>query len=193
MSQSQSQRQATKIMLIRHAEKPAPEPPPYGVTEDGEREKESLTVRGWQRAGALCGFFAPSRNSFQDPGLERPQFLYASKFVKRNGSKRALETLTPLAEKLAIRINSNYQKDEFEEMLEEVYLCAGVVLVSWQHDFLPKLANYILGNKTTAPQEWPEDRYDLVWVFDLDAATSKYGFRQVPQNLLMGDWAAPIK
>ena len=186
-------RQATKIMLIRHAEKPSNSPPPHGVTIEGVRETESLTVRGWQRAGALASFFAPTNGSFQDPALAVPQFLYASKPTKRNGSRRPIETITPLADKLAIRINSNYQKDEAKEMLEEVFLCAGVVLICWQHEFLPEIANKILGNKTTAPQDWPEDRFDMVWVFDHNAATGHYDFKQVPQSLLMGDWATPIK
>jgi hypothetical protein len=186
-------RQATKIMVIRHAEKPLNDPPPYGVTVKGEREKESLIVLGWQRAGALAGFFAPTNDSFQDPSLARPQFIYASKPIRRNGSRRPIETITPLAEKLAIRINSNFSKDESKEMVEEAFLCSGVVLICWQHDFIPKIASYILGNKTTAPQDWPEDRFDVVWVFDRDTTTNQYSFKQVPQNLLMGDWATPIK
>ena len=186
-------RQATKIMVIRHAEKPPGNPPPHGVTSKGEREKESLTVRGWQRAGALASFFAPANDSFQDSLLAEPQFLYASKPTKRNGSRRPVETLTPLAEKLAIRINSNFSKLEAEDMLEEVFLCAGVVLICWQYEYIPKIATHILGNKKGAPEEWPEDRFDIVWVFDLDSATGHYSFKQVPQNLLMGDWASPIK
>jgi hypothetical protein len=186
-------RQATKIMVIRHAEKPANDPPPHGVTLKGEREKESLIVLGWQRAGALASFFAPTNDSFQDPSLAKPQFLYASKPVRRNGSRRPIETITPLAEKLAIRINSNFSKDEAKNMVEEAFLCAGVVLICWQHDYIPKIASYILGNKTTAPQDWPEDRFDMVWVFDRDSTTAQYSFKQVPQSLLMGDWATPIK
>jgi hypothetical protein len=186
-------RQATKIMVIRHAEKPSNSPPPYGVTAEGEREKESLTVRGWQRAGALVSFFAPANGSFKDPLLAEPQFLYASKPTKRNGSRRPIETIMPLAEKLAIRINSHFSKDEPEEMLEEAFLCSGVVLICWQHEFIPEIANHILGNKTTAPQDWPEDRFDMVWVFTRDSASGHYSFKQVPQNLLMGDWATPIK
>jgi hypothetical protein len=185
-------RQAVKIMVIRHAEKPSSTAPPYGVTIEGEREKESLSVRGWQRAGALAGFFAPSNGSFSDASLAEPQFLYASKPTKRNGSRRPIETIAPLAEKLAIRINSHFPKLESEDMLEEVFSCAGVVLVCWQHEFIPTIANDILGNKTTAPQDWPEDRFDMVWVFDKDPATGHYSFQQVPQNLLMGDWASPI-
>jgi hypothetical protein len=190
---NESLRQATKIILIRHAEKPAGSPPPHGVTLKGEREKESLIVRGWQRAGALVGFFAPTNGSFQDPALAKPQFLYASKPIRHNGSNRPIETITPLAEKLAIRINSNFAKDEAKDMLEEAFLCAGVVLICWQHEFIPKMASYILGNKSATPQDWPEDRFDMTWVFDRDSATAQYSFKQVPQNLLMGDWATPIK
>lgn len=190
---SESLRLATKIMVIRHAEKPSSNGHEvHGVTWEGEREKESLTVRGWQRAGALVSFFAPANGCFHSPSIALPQFLYASKPVRRNGSRRPLETITPLAEKLAIRINSNYTKLESKQMLDEVFLCEGVVLVSWQQEFIPTIANLILGERTTCPQDWPEDRFDMVWVFDRDPASSRYTFKQVPQNLLMGDWATPI-
>ena len=190
---SEPLRQAIKIMVIRHAEKPPSDPPPHGVTLEGEREKESLTVRGWQRAGALASFFAPANRSFRDPSLAEPQFLYASKPTRRNGSRRPIETITPLAEKLAIRINSHFPKLEAEAMLDEAFLCNGVVLVCWQHEYIPNIANYILGSETIAPQDWPDDRFDMVWVFDQDPATGRYDFRQVPQSLLMGDWAIPIR
>ena len=186
-------RQATKIMLIRHGEKPTDDSPDQGVSASGERESESLTVRGWQRAGALAALLAPANGSFQDPALARPQFIYASTPSKRQGSRRAVETMTPLAEKLAIRINSNYPKLEWERMLEEVYLCAGVILICWQHDFLPKIASRILGDRASVPHEWPEDRYDMIWVFERDDASGTYSFKQVPQNLLLGDWAIPIR
>ena len=190
---SEPLRQATKIMLIRHAEKPAPDLTPYGVTLEGTREKESLTARGWQRAGALANFFAPTDGHFQDPSLAEPQFLYASKPIKRKGSRRPIETVIPLAEKLAIRINSNFPRFEVESMLEEAFLCDGAVLISWQREYIPQIAEHILGNNTVAPQNWPEDRFDVVWVFDRNPSSARYSFKQVPQRLLMGDWATPIK
>jgi hypothetical protein len=186
-------RQAAKIMIMRHAEKPATDYTPYGMTFQGERDKESLAVRGWQRAGALANFFAPTNGHFQDPSLAEPQFLYASKPLKRRGSKRSTQTITPLAEKLAIRINSKFPRFEVEDMLEDVFLCNGVVLICWQREYLPQIAGYILGDKTVAPEEWPEDRFDMVWVFDRDPSSAGYGFKQVPQRLLMGDGATPIK
>ena len=58
---------AKKIMLMRHAEKPATDLSPYGVTLEGERSKESLAPRGWQRAGALANLLAPSNRRFNIP------------------------------------------------------------------------------------------------------------------------------
>jgi broad specificity phosphatase PhoE len=190
---SEDFRRAEKIMVVRHAEKPTNSPPPYGVTDEGEREGESLAVRGWQRAGALAALLAPQDGSFQHPSLAEPRFIYASRPTKRNGSRRPLETITPLAEKLAIRVNDHFPKGDYEEMLEEVLLCRGVVLVSWQHEFIPKIANRVLGDETTAPQEWPAERYDVIWVFDRDQTSGLYTFTQAPQNLLMGDRLLPIR
>jgi len=186
-------RQATKIMVIRHAEKPPSHQPPYGITLDGAREKESLTARGWQRAGALASFFAPANGAFQDPSLAKPQFLYASKPVKHKGSRRPFETIMPLAEKLAITINSNFQKFETESMLEDAFLCKGVVLISWQREYILQITDQILGNKAVAPPEWPEDRFDVVWVFDRHSSSAQYSFKQIPQSLLMGDLGTLMK
>jgi broad specificity phosphatase PhoE len=189
----EDERHATKVMLIRHAEKPQTSSDLYGVTAEGHRDKESLTVRGWQRAGALAHLFAPAAGRFEHRSLAQPDYLFASKARKQNGSRRSVETITPLAEKLAIRINSNFTKSEYEEMLDEALACAGVVLISWQHEYLPQIANHILGDEKTAPQEWPGDRFDVIWVLDRRPASGRYRFAQVPQLLLMGDWATPIR
>jgi hypothetical protein len=190
---SKQPQRATKIMLIRHAEKPAKDSAPYGVTAEGERSKESLEVRGWQRAGALASLLAPTNSHFQHASLAKPQFLFASKPLRRKGSKRPLETLMPLAQKLAIRVNSNFQRSDFESMLDEALSCKGVVLICWQREYIPEIASYILGDKKTAPSDWPEDCFDVIWVFDLVPSSSKYTFKQVPQKLLGGDLTTPIK
>lgn len=185
-------RNATKIMLLRHAEKPDRDSVPYGVNRKGERSKESLQVRGWQRAGALIGLFAPPTGHLST-NLARPQFLYASKPLKRKGSRRPLQTIIPLADKLAIEINANFPRFDFMSMLEEVYSCRGAVLICWQREYIPDIALRILDYRKIAPAIWPEDRFDLVWVFDLDRSTGRYKFKQVPQNLLKGDSRSPIR
>ena len=180
-------------MLIRHAEKPAKDSAPFGVTADGDRNKESLEVRGWQRAGALANLLAPNNGHFQHASLAKPQFLFASKPLRRKGSRRPLETLTPLAQKLALRIDSSFQRSDFENMIEEVFSCKGVVLICWQREYIPGIASYILGNEKIAPPIWPEDCFDMIWVFDLVSSSSKYKFKQVPQKLFEGDLNTPIK
>ena len=185
--------QATKIILLRHAEKPAKDGEPYGVTRKGERSKESLSVRGWQRAGALTNLFAPANGDLQHASLAKPQFLFASKPLRRKGSRRPIETITPLAEKLDLEIHSDFQRSDFKDMIEEVVALEGVVLICWQREYIPDMASVILGSKEIAPPDWPEDRFDLFWVFDLQHTSSQYKFKQVPQNLLGGDLTTPIE
>jgi hypothetical protein len=185
-------RRSTKILLIRHAEKPAKDFPPFGVTLTGERSKESLEVRGWQRAGALTHLLAPLDGHLQHAELAKPQFLYASKPVKRRGSRRPVETLIPLAEKLGIEINCEYRRSEFESMLDDVFSHRGVVLICWQREYIPGIASYILDYKRYVP-EWPDDRFDMFWVFDLDPSSARYKFKQVPQRLLSGDRGTHIR
>lgn len=186
-------RRATKIMLLRHAEKPAKDNAPYGVTRKGERSKESLEVRGWQRAGALANLFVPANGHFDHSALVTPQFLYASKPLRRKGSRRPLETITPLAEKLSLKVNSTFQRSQLVSMVEDAFSRKGVVLICWQREYIPDIAALILGGKNIAPSEWPENRFDVIWVFDLQRSSSTYKFRQVPQELLAGDLITPIK
>src|SRR4030095_16424950 len=184
---------ATRIMLMRHAEKRAKDGTPYGVTERGKRSSESMEVRGWQRAGALTTLFAPTDGHLQNASLTTPQFLYASKPLRRKGSRRPMETITPLAQKLGSEINSSFARFEYESMIREVVSRKGVVLICWQREYIPAIAQQILGEKKIAPAIWPEDCFDMIWVFDLDRRSSRYKFKQVPQKLLMGDRRAPIR
>ena len=178
---------------MRHAEKPAKDGTPYGVTEKGKRSSESMEVRGWQRAGALTTLFAPTDGHLQNASLATPQFLYASKPLRRKGSRRPMETITPLAGKLGREINLSFARFEYESMIREVISRKGVVLICWQREYIPAIAQEILGEKKIAPLDWPEDCFDVIWVFDLDHRSSRYKFKQVPQKLLMGDRNTTIK
>jgi hypothetical protein len=184
-----------RIQFIRHAEKPADPPPPHGVTKHGDHDPESLTVKGWQRAGALACFFAPTEGPLQSPLLSTPQALFAaspgSSGSEESKSQRPLETITPLADKLGLTIDTTFTKGEEVQVAEAAMAQEGVVLICWQHQVAHLIANRILGNDTTAPQTWPGDRFDVVWVFDLQADGS-YSFSQVPQMLLKGDVPDPI-
>jgi len=169
---------APKIMLIRHSEKPSGED--VGVTRAGAENAKSLSVRGWQRAGAFVPYFTSAE---QHGIIAKPQFLFAS----HSSSLRPHYTLVPLAEKLAIAVNLEYGKGDEDLLIRAASALDGVVLICWQHDFMSKVANVILADAQTAPQSWPSERFDMTWVFDLDPSSARYGFVQVPQQLLARD------
>jgi hypothetical protein len=200
---------ASTIMIIRHAEKP-PEPPasppPFGVTPDGRQDDHSLSVRGWQRAGALATFFAPSRTT--TPSVSTPQFIYAVKVDSDDDNphdaagakigtkgKRAQQTVGPIAEKLGSTATLIFTFDKGDEaaMITSAMACPGVVLICWVHENIPRMASQIPVNPATpVPVAWPIDaqgygRFDVVWVFEYDHPAGTYRFSHIPQMLLAGD------
>ena len=178
----------SKIMLIRHAERPDPGKYFRGVTEEGVKNKEELTVRGWQRAGALVRFFAPVDNRFVHPALARPEILFACRAGPEAPSLRPQHTLLPLARLLQAELNCDYFEGEEEKLVRAVLAAkASTALIAWKHMNMSVIAATILGNEIDAPEHWPFDRFDLVWIFDKCAGS--FTFTQIPQLLLAGDRA----
>lgn len=173
------------VMIIRHAEKPVPEGPDLGVTEHGQSDPTSLTVRGWQRAGGLCSFFS-------NPPLpmEKPVSIVASGMVKKDGSgtrsKRPSQTITPLARRLGLQPDVSHSKGEEGLAADTIRTAATPVLVSWQHESIPSLAAAIVGSEGVAPQSWPDDDYDSIWVLQSDGE-DVWSFSPQSQALLDGD------
>jgi len=172
-----------QILVIRHGEKPSPLGRPVGIKEDGSEDHHSLTVRGWQRAGALARFFAAP----PDGTMRSPTRIYAPPIEGKDGDHgRPHQTVLPLAGKLGLRVDARFGLDAEDELMADVLASDGVVLISWEHKRIPLIANAILRDETTAPQQWPDDRFDVIWVFDR-VDDEGYQFRQVPQLLLAGD------
>jgi len=172
-----------KITIVRHAEKPPLLGSPAGVKEDGSRHRHSLIVRGWQRAGALVPFFCAP----WDPAIESPTTLYAPPSHGGEGDHgRPFETIAPLAERLNMQIDQRFVLGQESELVADVLGRAGVVLIAWEHDRIPRIVNAILQNDAAAPQKWPDDRFDLAWICDLQPGGG-YRFSQRPQLLLSGD------
>jgi hypothetical protein len=194
---------ATRIMVIRHAEKPGVyDGVRYdGVRADGKADAKSLVTLGWERAGGLVTLFAPPYGPAQ--GLSTPGFLFAADPEDKgaggrgNGSddepsQRPYQTLTAVARKLDLAIDTKGKKAKFKEMADGALECDGVVLIAWQHQDIPAIGHHVLRHTRTSglavPADWPGERYDLVWVFDRPTGSGPVtAFRQVPQLLLAGD------
>lgn len=181
------------VTILRHAEKQLGDQPPFSVGPDGMRDPESLSVRGWQRAGALVGLFATRPGAIPGPTLPTPTHLFASRVGETESqSRRPRQTLEPLSERLAIAIDGRFLKAQIAELAAAVRTTRGVVVVAWEHRVIPQLATLLAGDRVPIPPVWPDDRYDLFWIFEPDESGSQYRFRQVPQNLLAGDEDQPI-
>jgi hypothetical protein len=181
---------ASVIMLIRHAEKPSGSGAPHGVDANGNHDKESLIVQGWQRAGALVELFDPAVGKLRS-GLTRPTALFASNPGSR-GSKRPLETITPLAERLKMTVSTPVKDSETKQIAEILNATPGAPLAAWQHQDIPSIAGHLKHVHPKPPTKWPGDRFDVVWVFTRQSDGS-LKFTQVPQLLLAGDKHSVIK
>jgi broad specificity phosphatase PhoE len=174
----------TKIMLIRHAEKPNRD---GGVMPDGTANPDALTARGWQRADALVQLFVPQDGHFTNPELATPQTIFASGIAHHSKSLRPQQTVTPLAAKLGFSINTSFAKGNESGLAQAAKTNGGIVLIAWEHEAIPEIAELVVGSNQGIPQHWPGDRFDLVWVFDRTNGDEQWTFTQVPQRLLPGD------
>lgn len=214
-------------MVIRHAEKPdtyngtAYDGVNVTGTICGDAAKEHLVTLGWQRTGGLVSLFAPPWGPRS--GLSTPQFLFASDPASKSSnstsdddtsasgsaggpSQRPFETLTALAARLDLPIDTSHSKKHYDKMVKDAVACKGVVLIAWQHqdiplengDKKPGLSQCILTETGTTntfdiPTTWPTTpggaaRYDLVFVFDRPTGAGPIvNFTIVSQFLLAGD------
>jgi hypothetical protein len=185
---------APKIMIIRHAEKPAGKV--AGVDETGASSAHDLSVRGWQRAGALACLFAPAHGPLQNALLAKPAFIFASAAATDpepgdTKSRRSEETVTPLAHLIGVDISLKFGKGQETALAKAAQACNGPVLIAWRHEGINAIAGSILGAEVALPS-WPKERFDVVYVLTLNPSTGTYSFAQVTQRLLAGDPAEPI-
>jgi hypothetical protein len=180
---------ADQVIVIRHAEKPTSRPKRHGVAEDGTNDKESLTVRGWQHAGSLAAVFAAAGAHPKGAGIGRPAHIFAAgvgkKRVKAGGktvtvgshSRRPLQTVTEMAARLGLEPVTAHTRGEEAALVADAIGRDGTVLICWQHEDIPAIGRAIAGDAAGVPDTWPDDRYDLVWIFDRTG--SGWTFRQL--------------
>ena len=160
------------IMIVRHAEKPTKANEQLGVRPDGEHDRHSLSVRGWTRAGALVGLFAPQHGE-PKAGLRRPDAIYASGHAD-DGSRRPVQTVTPLAERLGQHIHSRCGRATRSELAAKlaVHRRHRPRGVAARGD--PEASSGRWGRALPA-EEWPDDRFDVVWTFTRDGSGWRFG------------------
>jgi hypothetical protein len=175
------------VMIIRHAEKPDGTDP--GLDKNGAEDDSSLTAVGWQRAHALEGLFDPAQGNPR-AGLARPDRIYAAGVTDDGEGQRTRETVAPLADALGIPVNTDLGRGEEKKLVKDVLAQSGSTLVSWQHNGIPEIVDDFPSVSPKPPQEWPSDRFDVVWT--LTRTADGWHFTQTPELVLPQDQAGVI-
>jgi broad specificity phosphatase PhoE len=179
---------STLVMLIRHGEKPDGSHP--GVDANGNQDASSLTETGWTRAHRLVDLFDPTPGPPR-PGLARPTTIYAAGANDEGEGTRTRETVTPLADKLGITVDTSFGKNDEEALVEHAISQPGPTLISWQHGEIPAIAAAFPSVKPKPPSEWPDDRFDVIWTFT--KTPDGWHFAQMPELVLPDDQPDVIK
>jgi hypothetical protein len=181
------------ILIMRHADKPDLDGD-GGVDATGMPDKQSLTPRGWQRAGIWVDLFAPSFG--QQRVLPKPDAIFASAPATKaeiaaghDGSKsrRPLETIWPLAAKLGIDVDLQFAKGQEAQLGATLSARDGVTLVCWQHEDIAAIARALSPLPQGVPDEWPGDCFNVVFCFDRPGAGAAWTFQQFVPVMLKGD------
>jgi hypothetical protein len=181
-----------RIMIIRHAEKPHDNGHERTVNIDGVHAKHELTVRGWQRSGALVRFFAPLDGMPPTSPISTPRTVFASAAIDSSPSLRAMHTVEPLAAVLGVEVDSAYACGQEGAVAAAALQADGPVLIVWHHSHIPQLAKRIAGAHLGCPKHWPDERFDVVWVLDRPDADGPWTFSQVAQRIFADDPAEAI-
>jgi hypothetical protein len=183
------------ILIIRHAEKAGHKWPGPGLTPEGTEDEQSLVVRGWQRAGAWAALFA---GEIRGADYARPSMIYAADPTATTGdepSQRPFQTVIPVAERLNLRIVTDYAVGQELELASLVTSETGVVLISWEHNAITKALLPAIARDQPIkgmPGKWDGERYDMVMRFDRISLEAPWSFRQLGPRLLSGDSDTPM-
>jgi hypothetical protein len=143
--------QPARIILIRHAEKPANELDP------------NLSAEGQVRAQRLTTWLSEERVSGPKSA---PAAFYAPEPGGRGGGVRCRQTLEPTARHLNLPIHTPHRPDEYQklarQLLRDNSLNGKIVVVCWPHTELPGLAA-ALGVKPEPPR-WKDKDFDSAYV-----------------------------
>lgn len=130
-----------RIVLIRHGEKPS--------------EGDNLSCAGLNRALKLPETIKAKY------GIPDEIFVPAPGTGKVTKNVRMLQTITPLAVKYNLSINTNYAVDESDKLVDALQKRSGTVLVVWEHKELAAIAQALGINSKL---KWAPDDYDSIWL-----------------------------
>ena len=131
-----------KVVLIRHAEKPAKG---YNLTCQGINRSLQLVPLLHSRFGV-------------------PNAIYVPTLAQGDTTKHArmFQTISPFAGRYNLLINTSFHEDDTAAIGQAIRQQKGVVFVVWEHSRLPAIARS-LGVRDNL-LHWHDDDYDSIWI-----------------------------
>jgi hypothetical protein len=180
------------VVCLRHGEKPADsEEKSDHVNDDGPGldvhgrvNKHSLTIRGWQRAGALSGTQLGGQVPSSSIGSAS---LFVPDYGPDTKDHRPYQTISPLARRWGIKPELPGPADCVPSLRDRVLAASGPAVVCWEHDNLATFVGQLLGYEI----KWPSGRFDVFWLLHPGGTgADAWSCQQVDQALLPGDAGA---
>jgi hypothetical protein len=163
------------VFIMRHAEKPV-----------GEDKSGDLTPTGFKRAALIPTLFVMQPGASTPARFPKPDAIFATDAAKH--SNRPIETITPLAQTLHMKINHDFADVETGPLAKKILggqYAGKVVVVCWHHGEIPHLAQAL--GVTGAPKKWDPDVFDRIW--EVRWVDGKAQLQILPEHLLPGDSA----
>jgi hypothetical protein len=104
-------------------------------------------------------------------------------------SHREVATARPIAARIGVTLEDSLAEGKEAHLAQDVLGQTEPALIVWHHGAMAKLVGeFPVVNKSDIPQEWPEDRFDLIWVLVREPGDAvSYRFTAIPQLLLSDD------
>ena len=120
--------------------------------------------------------------------MQTPQRVFATHPSHQAKSTREFDTAHPTASKLGLELNTDFNHGQEAELAAALVAESSPALVVWHHGSIPALMKHFgIANSHEIPNEWPEDRFDLLWVLTRESSTDLFTWQSVNQSLLHGD------
>jgi len=89
---------------------------------------------------------------------------------------------------LGLEVNTDFEHGHEHKLAKHVLEQSENALVVWHHGEIPEaLSFFTISNIADVPKEWPQERFDLIWVLTKSSEVDDYLFTSVNQQLLSGD------
>jgi len=131
-----------KVVIIRHAEKPA--------------KGDNLTCQGLNRAIQLPKVLYKK--------FGKPDYTYIPSMAMDTNTKhsRMFQTVIPMAVKYNLILNSKHEEKDYTDIAEDIKSKNGTVLMVWEHKAIAPIVAALGVNEPGLA--WPDDDYDSIWV-----------------------------